>query len=159
MHIQATTNDNTVPAPRQPAAILEREVEFRRLRTDWLDHNARWEPLHAVVIQATEQIARARGITGPECWDIAKAISDATGATEAGAAGSEIEARMYDALNDVIDTPAASLLELAAKARAGLLDLHSIENAASVDCEAADWDVHVLTRLVLDIERLAGRQA
>lgn len=158
MNLQATTNDNAAPALRQPA-IIEREADFRRLRAEYLAHNERWDPLHAAAMKAAEDTARALGVAGAQQWQIAMAISDATGATAAGAAGCDVERRMYDALGEVIDTPAGSLRELAAKARAAILDLHSIDDAASVDCEEADWDVRVLTRLVLDIERLAGRQA
>lgn len=158
MHLHTPINDNAAPALRQPA-ILEREADFRRLRAEWLAHNARWDPLHAAAMKAAEDTARALGVAGAQQWQIAMAVSDATGATAAGEAGDEVEAQMCAAIGDVIDTPAGSLRELAAKARAAILDLHSIDDAASVDCEEADWDVRVLTRLVLDIERLAGRQA
>ena len=163
MNLQATTNDNAAPALRQPA-IIEREADFRRLRAEYLAHNERWDPLHQAALRATE--AAIKALDGAPCirtdtqqWALMGAISDATGATAADAAGCDVERRMYDALGEVIDTPAGSLRELAAKARAAILDLHSIDDAASVDCEEADWDVRVLTRLVLDIERLAGRQA
>lgn len=159
MHLYAPINDNAAPAPRRRAAILEREGDFRRLRTEWLDHNAQWDPLHAAAMKAAEDTARALGVAGARQWDIAMAVSDVTGATAAGAAGDEVEKQMHRALGDVIDTPARSLPELAAKARVALLDLHSVDDATSVDCEKVDWDVRVLTRLVLDIERLAGRRA
>lgn len=155
MHLHAPINDNAAAALRQRAPILEREGDFRRLRGEWLAHSTRWDPLHAAAIRAAEDTARALGVAGAQQWQIAIAVSDATGAAAAGEAGDVIEKRMCEAIGDVIDTPARSLLELAAKARAALLDLHGVDNAASVDCEAADWDVRVLTRLVLDIERLA----
>lgn len=155
MHIHSPLNDNAASAMRRRATILEREADFRRLRGEWLAHSARWDPLHAAAVRTAEDTARALGVAGAQQWQIAMAVSDATGATAAGEAGDEIEAQMCAALGDVIDTPARSLMDLAAKARAALLDLHGVDNAASVDCLKADWDLRVLTRLVLDIERLA----
>lgn len=155
MNMHTPTNDNAAPTLRRRATILEREADFRRLRGEWLAHSARWDPLHAAAIRTAEDTARALGVAGAQQWQIAIAVSDASGATAAGEAGDVIEKRMCAAIGDVIDTPARSLMELAAKARVALLDLHGVDNAASVDCEKADWDVRVLTRLVLDIERLA----
>ncbi|TCK27974.1 hypothetical protein EV667_1970 [Ancylobacter aquaticus] len=168
MNLHTPINDNAIPAQRQPSvaprSILELEADYWCARAEWLPLNAHWKPLHDVAMKAAEAAIKALGgtsrvQTGDQQWAIASAIYDANGATAAGRAESQVEVRMDNALGQLVDTPACSLLELAAKARLALLDLHGIEDAGAVDCEEADWPEHVMTKLVLDIERLAGRQA
>lgn len=149
---------------RAPRSILQLEADYWRALAEWLPLNARWVPMYDAAMEAAEAAIRAldgscSAMSGGQQWKIFGAFCDVTGATAAGLAESQVEVRMDNALGDLIDTPACSLLELAAKARLALLDLHGIEDAGSVDCDEADWPEHVMTKLVLDIERLAGRRA
>lgn len=94
--------------------------------------------------------------TSKRQWSLVGAISDATGATAAGEQADAAEARADAVLGRLIDRPATSLPELAAKIRIALFDLHGIEDARAVDIDEADWPVHVRARICQDVERLAA---